>query len=258
MSDDKTFDIPVAVFIFKRLDTLERIFDRLAEVRPSKLYLIADQGRDEAERLAVDKVRRGVDSLITWDCEVVRDYAKENRGVYVNIALGAKRVFEREPVAIFLEDDNLPSLSFFPFCAEMLARYRDNDKILWICGTNYLSQYEAPHNASYIFTRQLMPCGWASWGDKFLSSYDFDLNKTTPEDMRRARNTYSVRRLYLQQLFNVEYEKAHKGRTGRYYSWDYHMAWTLRTGGFFGIAPSVNLIENIGVDDCSEHGGNDL
>lgn len=95
MSDDKTFDIPVAVFIFKRLDTLERIFDRLAEVRPSKLYLIADQGRDEAERLAVDKVRRGVDSLITWDCEVVRDYAKENRGVYGNIALGAKRVFER-------------------------------------------------------------------------------------------------------------------------------------------------------------------
>ena len=258
MSDDKTFDIPVAVFIFKRLDTLERIFDRLAEVRPSKLYLIADQGRDEAERLAVDKVRRGVDSLITWDCEVVRDYAKENRGVYGNIALGAKRVFEREPVAIFLEDDNLPSVSFFPFCAEMLARYRDNDKILWICGTNYLSQYEAPHNASYIFTRQLMPCGWASWGDKFLSSYDFDLNKTTPEDMRRARNTYSVRRLYLQHLFNVEYEKAHKGRTGRYYSWDYHMAWTLRTGGFFGIAPSVNLIENIGVDDCSEHGGNDL
>lgn len=105
MSDDKTFDIPVAVFIFKRLDTLERIFDRLAEVRPSKLYLIADQGRDEAERLAVDKVRRGVDSLITWDCEVVRDYAKENRGVYGNIALGAKRVFEREPVAISLEDD---------------------------------------------------------------------------------------------------------------------------------------------------------
>lgn len=36
------------------------------------------------------------------------------------------------------------------------------------------------------------------------------------------------------------------------------MAWTLRAGGFYGIAPSVNLIENIGVDDCSEHGGNDL
>lgn len=66
MSDNQLFDIPVAIFIFKRLDTLERIFDRLAEIRPSKLYLIADQGRDETERLAVDKVRRSVDSLITW------------------------------------------------------------------------------------------------------------------------------------------------------------------------------------------------
>lgn len=258
MNKTESFNIPVAIFIFKRLDTLERIFKRLAEVQPSKLYLIADQGRDDAERLAADEVRRGVDSLITWDCEVVRDYAEKNRGVYGNIALGAKRVFEREPTAIFLEDDNLPSASFFPFCAEMLSRYRDNDKVLWICGTNYLSQYKAPEGASYVFTRQLMPCGWASWGDKFLSSYDFNLERITPEDKKLARGTYSVRRLYLQQLFNVEYEIAHKNRTKRYYSWDYHMAWTLRTGGFYGIAPSVNLIENIGVDDRSEHGGNDL
>lgn len=258
MGVSETFDIPVVLFIFKRLDTLERIFARLEEVRPSKLYLIADQGRDRVERLAAAEVRRGVDALITWDCKVIRNYSEDNRGVYGNIALGAKWVFEREPMAIFLEDDNLPSVSFFSFCAEVLARYRDNKEILWVCGTNYLSRYEAPGDASYVFTRQLMPCGWASWADKFLSCYDFDLNKVTPEDKRRARGTYFVRRLYIQQLFNVEYEKAFKLRTGRYYSWDYHMAWTLRTGGFYGISPSVNLIENIGVDDRSEHGGTNL
>lgn len=258
MSDSGWFDIPVAIFIFKRLDTLERIFDRLSEVRPRKLYLIADQGRDEVERHTAAEVRRGVESLITWDCEVVRDYADQNRGVYGNIALGAKRVFEQEPAAIFLEDDNLPSESFFPFCEEMLGRYKDSREVLWVCGTNYLSEYDAPGGVSYVFTRQLLPCGWASWSDKFLASYDFELEKTTPEDKRRARSTYSVRRLYLQQLFNVEYEKEHRERTGRFYSWDYHMAWTLRTGGYYGIAPRVNLIENIGVDDRSEHGGSDL
>ncbi len=258
MSTCESFDIPVVIFLFKRLDTLERIFSRLAEVRPSKLYLIADQGRNNAERVAAAEVRRGVDALITWDCEVIRNFSDENRGVYGNIAMGAKWVFEREPMAIFLEDDNLPSISFFPFCAEMLSRYRDVNEILWVCGTNYLSRYEAPGHASYVFTRQLMPCGWASWADKFLSCYDFDLDKLTSEDKRRARGTYRVRRLYLQQLFNVEYEKAFKARTGRYYSWDYHMAWTLRTGGFYGIGPSVNLIENIGVDDRSEHGGTNL
>lgn len=258
MRDSERFDIPIAVFIFKRLDTLEKIFARLEEVRPRKLYLIADQGRDEAERCAAAEVRAGVEALITWDCEVVRDYAQENRGVYGNIALGAKKVFEQDPMAIFLEDDNLPSSSFFPFCEEMLKRYKDSDEVLWVCGTNYLSRYDAPGGASYVFTRQLMPCGWASWSDKFLGSYDFDLEKTKADDKKRARLTYSIRRLYLQQLFNVEYERAHKERTGRFYSWDYHMAWTLRTGGYYGIAPCVNLIENIGVDERSEHGGTDL
>lgn len=258
MDDSEGFEIPVAVFIFKRLDTLERIFSRLSEVQPQKLYLIADQGRDDAEWRAAAEVREGVDSLITWDCEVVRDYADENRGVYNNIALGAKRVFEREPMAIFLEDDNLPSATFFPFCKEMLARYQNSNEVLWVCGTNYLSEYDAPAGASYVFTRQLMPCGWASWSDKFLSSYDFNLERTEPGDKRRAYSTYSVSRLYLQQLFNVEYEKAYRARTGRFYSWDYHMAWTLRAGGYCGIAPTVNLIENIGVDNRSEHGGSDL
>lgn len=258
MSDRERFDIPVVVFIFKRLDTLEKIFARLAEIRPKKLYLIADQGRDDAERSAAAEVREGVEAFITWDCEVVRDYAKENRGVYGNIALGAKKVFEQEPMAIFLEDDNLPSASFFPFCEEMLNRYKDSSEVLWICGTNYLSQYDAADGASYVFTRQLMPCGWASWADKFLGSYDFELEKVGVGDKTRARSTYSIHRLYPQQLFNVEYEKAHRERTGRFYSWDYHMAWTLRTGGYYGIAPCVNLIENIGVDECSEHGGTDL
>ena len=32
MSDNHFFNIPVAIFIFKRLDTLERIFERLAEI----------------------------------------------------------------------------------------------------------------------------------------------------------------------------------------------------------------------------------
>ena len=137
MSDRERFDIPVVVFIFKRLDTLEKIFARLAEIRPKKLYLIADQGRDDAERSAAAEVREGVEAFITWDCEVVRDYAKENRGVYGNIALGAKKVFEQEPMAIFLEDDNLPSASFFPFCEEMLNRY----KLFAATGTRDLEGY---------------------------------------------------------------------------------------------------------------------
>jgi hypothetical protein len=32
---------------------------------------------------------------------------------------------------------------------------------------NYLGKYEAEDGASYVFTRHMLPFGWASWADKF-------------------------------------------------------------------------------------------
>ena len=79
--------------------------------------------KDDHEKELVGEVRASIEQAIDWDCSIIKNYAAENRGVYVNIALGAKWVFRREKWAIFLEDDNLPEISFFQFCQEMLQRY---------------------------------------------------------------------------------------------------------------------------------------
>lgn len=39
----KEFDIPVVLFVFKREKAVE-VIKRLSEVKPSKLYILADQG----------------------------------------------------------------------------------------------------------------------------------------------------------------------------------------------------------------------
>ena len=46
------FDIPVVLFIFKREKAVE-VIKRLSIVKPTKLYILADQGRDDIERKAV-------------------------------------------------------------------------------------------------------------------------------------------------------------------------------------------------------------
>ena len=145
------FDIPVVLFIFKREKAVE-IIKRLSIVKPTKLYILADQGRDDIERKAVKKCREKVEAAIDWECEVIKNYANENRGVYQNIGEGAKWVLKKEKWAIFLEDDNLPEVTFFEFCKEMLERYEDDSRILWICGTNYLCEYFLKYNVSYVFT----------------------------------------------------------------------------------------------------------
>lgn len=95
------FDIPVCLFIFQRKDTVLRIIDKISQVKPKKMYLISDQGRNDEEIARVLECREAVENAINWDCEVIKDYAEKNRGVFENIGMGALRVFEKEETAIF-------------------------------------------------------------------------------------------------------------------------------------------------------------
>lgn len=249
------FDIPVVLIIFRRCDTMPRIIQRLAKVKPRKVYILADEGRNEKEIEQAHECRKTVESLINWDCEVVKNYAEENRGVYRNIGEGAKWVFEREEKAIFLEDDNLPETSFFRYADEMLEKYETAPEVLWICGTNYVTDMNGKE--SYAFTQHLLPCGWASWSTKFLKYYDGELSTFRDEEHKRKfYSSYSNRWLAQWQYQSVRNEVERHERTGRFISWDYQMLWSVRSNGLYGVVPLRNQITNIGVDEFSIHGGN--
>lgn len=253
------FDIPVALFIFRRSETVIRIIKVLEQVKPLRLYLIADGPRNEEEKKEILETRKRIEESINWNCEIIKNYAVKNRGVYENIAGGAKWVFEREESAIFLEDDNLPEVTFFQFCKEMLEKYKENDKIFWICGTNYLEKFLTPKNESYVFTKHLMPCGWASWGKKFNKYYDGDLKILEDKDLvKQMKNSYTNHALYNQQLVSANSEIYRRNKSKKYASWDFQMAISIRANNLYGICPKYNQIKNIGVDLFSTHGGTSL
>lgn len=252
------FDIPIVIFFFNRPDLIVQIVDRIASIKPKKMYLFCDGGRNDAEWKIVNETRKQVETRITWDCEVIKNYAEENRGVYESIGKGASWVFEREKEAIFLEDDNLPEVTFFEFCKEMLERYKSDRRILWICGTNYLENYVPKDGSSYMFTKHLMPCGWASWSDKFLAMYDGDLeNLELPSMSKNLKFAYENKALYKQQLYAIEKTKDSLVND-KSVSWDYQMCFSIRINSVYGISPKYNQITNIGVDERSTHGGSSM
>lgn len=253
------FDVPIAVFMFKRAEKTAQIIDQIGKIRPRRLYLIGDGPRTEEERPQVEQCRSIVETHITWDCQLVKYYAERNRGVYDNIAGGAKWVLEREPFAIFLEDDNFPALSFFPYCEELLKKYKDDTRILWICGTNYLKEYVPLDGSDYVFTQLMLPCGWASWSHKFAKFYDGNLDLYKDEYLRkRVAKSYRNKALLRQNIssWNMEYERIKKGL--KPISWDFQMAYTLRVHNLLGIAPKYNQITNIGADEFTTHGGDSM
>lgn len=249
------FNIPVCLFMFQRKDTVLRIIDRISEVKPRKLYLMCDQGRNAEEKQRVDECRKAAEAAVNWDCELIKDYAEENRGVFENIGMGAMRVFEREEMAIFLEDDNLPEVTFFQYCKEMLEKYADNDRVIWVCGTNYLGKYKNSSRESYMFTQHLLPCGWASWKRKYEKYYDKYFENYTPIVLERMKESYKIKALYLQQLESINRERNRYLNNQKFRSWDYQMIFSIMSNDLVGISPVYNQIRNIGVDNFSEHGG---
>lgn len=251
------FDIPVTLFFMKRTENTLKVLSGIAKVKPKKLYLISDGGRSEEEHKKVEACRRAVEAAIDWDCEVIKDYAQTNVGILDRIGYGAKRVLEKEEYAIFLEDDNYPEETFFYFCREMLLKYRDNTNILWVCGTNYLEEYDSPY--SYVFTKHTLPCGWASWGSKYPAIYDGYLKGLDDPFIRENyKGFYGNKRLEKQKYYFINNAKKEIDKKNYKISWDHQMTFTLMSHNMYGIAPKTNLIKNIGVDAETTHGGSSM
>ncbi|WP_086478533.1 hemolytic protein HlpA [Arenibacter amylolyticus] len=249
------FDVPVVLFLFKRKDTVFRILDVISKIKPSKIYLLSDGGRNKEEHNIVLDVRSSIENYINWDCEIIKKYAEKNIGVYHNIGGGAKWVLEREESAIFLEDDNLPEISFFRFCEEMLVKYKNNDNILWVVGTNYLSEYSPSDDASYMFTKHMLPCGWASWSSKFSKFYDGKLELLNKKSAKDLKASFLNKKLYKQEILKYFKTKYTLENSINLASWDAQIGFSLRYHGLYGISPKFNQIKNIGVDQYSTHGG---
>src|SRR5688500_1998308 len=129
---------PVAFIVFNRPDLTMRVFEAIRHARPQKLFIIADGPRNSEERSRCEHTRRVVER-VDWPCTVERNYSEQNMGCRNRIVSGLDWIFSQVEEAIILEDDCLPAPDFFAFCAELLQRYRGDDRIMHITGTNFSS-----------------------------------------------------------------------------------------------------------------------
>lgn len=253
------FEIPVVFLIYSRDKAVINNISVLRQLRASKVYLLCDYSNDENKQKEIDKIRANIEKAIDWECEVIKKYAEHNIGVYSNIALGAKWVFEKEATAIFLEDDCVTNLSFFIFCQEMLLKYEQNEKVVWINGTNYCGKSLLDNNESYGFHNQMLPCGWASWSEKFLKYYDFLLEGAeSKQNLKDIKKYYFNVPLYRHQLrfFQAELDRKHSMKP--FSSWDYHMIFSIMHNRLLGICPKYNLVTNIGAEESAHTRKKDL
>ena len=127
----------VLFLVFNRPDTTIKVFEKIREAKPSRLYVAADGPREgySDEKKKVMKVRK-IATNVDWPCEVKTLFRDKNLGCKKGVGTAIKWFFEHEEQGIILEDDCLPDPSFFRFCEELLEEYRHNTKIMLVSGQN--------------------------------------------------------------------------------------------------------------------------
>ncbi len=245
----KQLETPVALMVFNRPEATRRVFAAVAAARPNHLLVVADGPRPDrkGERQLCDEVRKIV-SAVDWPCKVETSFSEENLGCRRRIISGLDWVFSLVEEAIILEDDCLPDPTFFPYCTELLERYRDCDQVGIIGGFNPLPQ-SFPLPYSYYFTRQVLIWGWATWRRTWQK---YDAHLTTWPEVRKGKLLELMwREPSLYELWTGIFDKVHAGQGPD--SWDYQLVYSLWTRNLLNVVPSRNLIQNIGFDEEATH-----
>ena len=133
---NQQLNTPILFLIFNRPDTTQRVFNEIKKAKPRKLFVVADGARNKEEIEKCNKTREIINQ-VNWPCEVHKNYSDKNLGCKIRVSSGINWFFENVEDGIILEDDCLPDQSFFPYCEELLEKYRDNDKIMCITGGNF-------------------------------------------------------------------------------------------------------------------------
>ena len=115
-------DVAVLILFFNRPEPLKAVFSQVKKARPSKLFLYQDGPRNEKDMPGILACREVVKD-IDWECEVQQLYQEKNYGCDPSEYMSQKWAFSHVDKCIVLEDDDIPSLSFFPFCKELLDKY---------------------------------------------------------------------------------------------------------------------------------------
>ena len=244
-------DVSVLILFFNRPNQLGQVFEQVKKARPARLFLYQDGPRSEKDMPGILACREVV-SDIDWECEVHTMYQEKNYGCDPSEYISQKWAFSMSDKCIVLEDDDIPSQSFFHFCKEMLDRYEHDTRITMIAGFN-VEEETKDVQEDYFFSTNLSIWGWASWRrviDQWDEHYTWLDDEQTVAQLEQIVRERGYRDDFLPMC------RKHRSQGKAFYETILWSHMLLANG--LSIVPKRNLINNLGATADSTHFGGTL
>jgi hypothetical protein len=236
---------PVLILAFNRPGPTLRVFSAVRAARPARLFIACDGPRAHkpGEAALVAEVR-DIINLVDWPCVVETRFLDQNLGCGKAVSSAIEWFLGRAEEGIILEDDCLPSPAFFRYSAVMLERYRHDERIALISGSNMAGL--ARIDGEYAFSRAVSCWGWATW-KRTWNAYRLRVPEISPhEEWVQAAHPRMVAKL------SKEIQRTSRGDS---HTWDFQLLVQCLRSGQLTVVPRWNLVLNIGFDGDGAHHG---
>lgn len=243
--------VSILFIIFNRISEAKEVFLKIRAHKPRQFFISADGPRPavagEAEKC--QEVRDWVLNHIDWECDVQTLFRDTNRGCGQAVSEAITWFFDHVDEGIILEDDCLPSDSFFEFCEELLDKYRHDPQISIISGNNF--QIEQPMLLPFDYYFSVFPStwGWATW-KRTWEGYHLYMDSWSSIDQQALLNF-----LFHERPFKLWWKKqfsdfhTHK----LHHTWDFQFYYHCMVRQQLAVIPIANLVTNIGGGEDATH-----
>lgn len=232
---------PILLLTFNRPKETFIVFSAIRDVKPQKLFISSDGYRINKpnEKNIVEKLRNDIISKIDWECEVRTLFNDSNLGCKLAVSKAISWFFDSVESGIILEDDCLPNPSFFYYCSELLDKFKDEEKVMSICGYNVLGTFKS--NKSYTFSNHFFSWGWASWRRAW------NQRELEFESFAKLKNENKLKNIFPNRIYlSIRKKKYNDCIAKKVNSWAIPWNITHQVKSAFTIIPKYNLIQNIG------------
>ena len=242
---------PVLIICFNRPSKVKNLIKIISQSDKNinTVYFKIDGPKNMQDKIKIDKIISQINFFKKKrNFKVYTKIEKKNLGLQRNILSGIDWAFKKNKELIILEDDNIPSPSFFEFCNKMLDLYKNNKKIMHISGTSFLKERNSD---DYYFSKILDCVGWATWKSSWIKLIKkFNLNEVLDnKKFDKYFNTNDEKLWFSHYLYREV--NAIDGKN----LWTTWWVLTLILNNAFSINPSKNLVFHDGYnyEDTPEH-----
>ncbi|MBR9706748.1 nucleotide-diphospho-sugar transferase [Candidatus Pacearchaeota archaeon] len=230
---------PILVLAFIRPELTEKLFESIRRVRPLKLFVAIDGPRNENDKPLVDEVKK-IFTKIDWPCQLKTFYKETNKGLKGGYIDTLDWFFSHVEDGIILEDDCIPNNSFYWFCQELLEKYKHDDRIMQIAGSNCQRGWKRD-NYSYYFSKSPYTWGWATWR-RAWKTYSADM-----KGYKEFKDKGYLKDVYPNFLERMVLKSNFKHIINGFQVWDPQWVYNIIYNNGLVIIPNENLITNIGM-----------